>query len=97
MLEGLKFEWDADKEILNIKKHGVSFTQAVTTFNDPDGIDLEDIAHSDSEKRRFWIGRTSDNRVVTVRYTVRDDIIRIIGAAIWRNFREKYNEKAKTQ
>jgi uncharacterized protein len=46
---GLAFEWDDDKEDSNIRKHGVSFLEAVTVFRDRVGILKPDIAHSTDE------------------------------------------------
>jgi uncharacterized DUF497 family protein len=47
----LKFEWDEDKGKLNQKKHGVSFEEAASIFNDPLSIDFDDPEHSLGENR----------------------------------------------
>ena len=55
------FDWDRRKAQSNWRKHGVSFEEAATAFLDPDGLDGEDLEHSESEprrlrlaKKRFW-------------------------------------------
>jgi uncharacterized DUF497 family protein len=53
----MEFEWDAVKELLNIKKHGVSFLESVETFLDPNGFQMKDLKHSEAESRSYWIGK----------------------------------------
>lgn len=62
--------------------------EAVETFWDPEGFVLQDIKHSLQENRYYWIAKTASNRVITMRFVRRAGIIRIIGAAEWREFRE---------
>ncbi len=75
----LTFEWDEDKSRSNFKKHGVSFEEAKTVFNDPFAITIEDPDHSDEEERYIDIGFSSKGRLVVVWYTERNENIRIIG------------------
>ena len=93
----MEFEWDLNKEVENVKKHGVAFSDAVECFEDPSGFALSDRVHSGAEQRYFWIGKAANGKILTVRYTKRRGKIRIIGAAEWRKFRELYNERAKTK
>lgn len=86
----MEFEWDASKELANIKKHGIPFTDAVETFFDPNGIQLMDAKHSGSEIRLYWIGKAAKGRVLTTWFTKRGSLIRIIGCAEWRKFRRLY-------
>lgn len=58
-LAGLAFEYDAQKERLNIKKHGISFRAAARVFFDDDYIEEFDSAHSEDEKRYNVIGDVS--------------------------------------
>jgi uncharacterized DUF497 family protein len=95
--ELVEFEWDLKKELDNAKKHGVSFSEAAESFQDPKGFSMEDSKHSTAEPRHYWIGRSSSGKILTVRYTRRGSKIRIFGAAEWRVFRELYNEKAKNK
>lgn len=93
----MEFEWDLKKESANIKKHGVTFSEAVTCFSDIKGIQLVDAAHSQREPRYFWVGASSTKRILTTRFTMRGDSIRIIGSAAWSKFRRLYYETAKTK
>ena len=72
------FSWDKEKEVLNIRKHGVDFLTAARAFKDPGRKIFEDVLHSTQEKRYYCLGRI-DDRVLTVRFTVRDFKIRIFG------------------
>ncbi len=74
------FIWNTKKEILNIRVHKLSFASASQVFSDPRRLIAADEAHSKSEERLFCIGRTSEGRIATVRFTYRGHKIRIIGA-----------------
>ncbi len=91
----MEFEWDASKEADNLRKHRVSFAEAVESFFDPDGLLLVDEKHSRAEERFYWVGKSTSGRVLTTRFTRRGTRIRIIGSAEWREFRRLYSEKAK--
>ncbi|MBF0359387.1 MAG: BrnT family toxin [Oligoflexia bacterium] len=88
------FEWDDSKNADNQKKHGVSFNEAQSAFFDPKRIVAEDLAHSTSEKRYYCFGKV-ENGILTVRFTYRNNIIRIIGAGYWRKGKKIYEEKNK--
>ena len=88
------FEWDEEKEEENIKKHGVSFESALNAFLDEYRIIATDEKHSNKEERKFCIGQVEDD-VITVRYTLRNKRIRIIGAGSWRKERKIYEEEKK--
>jgi uncharacterized protein len=86
----IEFEWDEDKEKNNIRKHGVSFTEAAETFFDPRGLQLFDESHSQNEIRYYWIGKSTESRILTTRFVYRNKKIRIFGSAEWRKFRRIY-------
>ncbi len=86
----MEFEWDLSKEWVNIRKHGVTFSEAVESFLDPHGFQLVDGKHSQQEGRFYWVGRSKTGRVLTTRFTRRGQKIRIIGSAEWRKFRRLY-------
>lgn len=90
----MKFDWDEEKNSYNQKEHQVSFEDAVEVFSDPDRLIVFDEQHSALEKRWFCIGKVG-NRVLTVRFTVRDNTVRIIGAAQWRKWRKEYETHKK--
>jgi uncharacterized protein len=87
-----RFEWDENKNAENIKKHGVNFEVAQYAFLDLRRVISEDIIHSDKEKRYFCLGIIG-GKVLTVRFTYRGKIIRIIGAGFWRKGKEAYEKQ----
>jgi len=87
----MKFDWHENKAVINISKHGVSFDEASTIFNDPLYIDLYDPHHSDEEERYFIIGNSNQGRLFITSYTERDELIRFISARLeTRTEREVY-------
>lgn len=91
-IEAGSFIWSAEKEIENIRKHGVSFALAALAFNDPARKLSVDKKHSRDEDRLFCVGKVG-SRILTVRFTMRADRIRIIGAGYWREGRNRYHDK----
>lgn len=77
----MQFEWDEAKAKINLRKHGVSFDEAVTVFADPLELTLNDPEHSEGEYRFLSLGMSCRNRLLVVSYTERyDESIRIISA-----------------
>lgn len=89
------FEWDEEKEKLNILKHGIDFSMARLTFKDPNRIFIFDELHSQFESRYFCIGKVEED-ILTVRFRVHHQRIRIYGAGRWRKWK-KYYEKANSK
>ena len=76
----MNFEWDADKEALNLRKHGVSFDDATLVFYDNGRIETYDGRGNYSEDRWITIG-LAFSAVLYVVYTVRDEeTVRLISA-----------------
>ena len=90
-MEKVYFQWDENKDHANQKKHGMSFYEAQEAFLDPHRLIAEDLEHSHDEKRYYCFGEV-DGEVVTVRFTYRNNKIRIIGAGYWRKGRKIYEE-----
>ena len=76
----MTFEWDDEKETINIEKHGVSFETASHVFEDPEYIEMYDFEHSIEEDRYIAIGRVGD--ILFVVFTERKDNIRLISARL---------------
>ena len=76
----LIFEWDPQKAKNNLEKHGVSFEEASTAFEDPLSLTIFDPLHSIDEERMVLIGMSHKNRALVVVHTERGDNIRIISA-----------------
>lgn len=86
----MRFDWDEEKDRLNQLKHGVRFFDAQYAFRDPSRIIHEDLAHSTEKEKRYYCYGRIENAVMTVRFTVRSKVIRIIGAGYWRKGRKIY-------
>jgi uncharacterized DUF497 family protein len=86
------FEWDEAKNRANQAKHGVTFEMAQEAFLDPRRVIVADLSHSGSEQRFFCFGEVGGG-VMTIRFTWRDQRIRIIGAGYWRKGRKVYEEE----
>jgi len=76
----LQFEWDARKEALNRRKHGVLFDEAATAFGDPRSLTVPDPDHSRDEIRLVLLGVSYRGRLLVVVHTERGDSLRIISA-----------------
>jgi uncharacterized DUF497 family protein len=76
----LRFAWDARQADANLRKHGVSFAEAATAFEDPLSITVPDPDHSRGEERFILIGRSRQQHLVVVAHVERDETIRIISA-----------------
>ncbi|MCB0191780.1 MAG: BrnT family toxin [Anaerolineae bacterium] len=88
-----EFEWDTKKDLSNQEKHGVSFIIAQYAFADPNRVILEDVTHSTAdEKRYFCLGQVGEG-ILTVRFTYREQHIRIFGAGYWRKGKRIYEEQ----
>jgi uncharacterized DUF497 family protein len=86
------FEWDPDKDQQNQAKHGVAFAMAQLAFLDHERVILEDIEHSDQEKRFYCLGKVAGG-IMTVRFTYRKNKIRIFGAGYWRKGKRIYEKE----
>ena len=89
----MTFDWDDDKATRNLAKHGVSFDEAVTAFDDPLYIDFFDPEHSESEHRYIRVGCSERGRVLVVSYMERGTVTRLISARpATKTEREIYEE-----
>ncbi len=82
----VKFEWDEEKNFINIKKHNISFEEAIFVFTDDNAIIMKDAEHSINEERFITIGKIKGSYIIVVVYTDRtinkenEEIIRIISS-----------------
>ena len=78
----MNFEWDENKARINQEKHGVSFEEAKTVFDDADALQIFDPDHSESEDRFILLGMSAVRRILVVCHCYRtdDETIRIISA-----------------
>jgi uncharacterized DUF497 family protein len=76
----MQFEWDPEKAATNLRKHGVSFDEAATVFEDDLSLTGDDPDHSVGEVRLITFGVSSAGRLLVVAHTERGNRIRIISA-----------------
>lgn len=78
----LRFSWDEKKAAENVRKHGVSFEEAVTVFADENARLKQDTTHSTDEDRFILLGSSARLRLLVVCHTYRenDELIRLISA-----------------
>lgn len=91
-MAGVRFDWDPEKDAENQRKHGVSFGRAQYAFGDPKRVIAKDVSHSQTEDRYYCFGEV-DGGVLTVRFTYRASVIRIIGAGYWRKGKATYERE----
>ena len=89
----MDFEWDTEKELVNIQKHQISFEEAKKAFFDEKRLINIDIKHSTEEEKRYFCFGNTDKGIITVRFTIRNSKIRIIGAGLWRDGRKIYEQE----
>ena len=91
----LRFEWDDNKNKANVEKHGISFEEAITVFEDDEALVIVDDAHSQEEERFVLIGFSYKANLLVVChcYWEKDSIIRIISAR--KSNRQESEEYAK--
>ena len=89
----LEFEWDEQKAKANQRKHGISFEEASTVFDDPLSINFDDPDHSIGENRYLIIGLSDQGKFLFVSYTDRNNKIRLISARLVTPKERKYYER----
>jgi uncharacterized protein len=87
-----RFEWDEAKDKDNQAKHAVSFAEAQYAFADANRVIAKDMEHSAEEPRYFCFGCVAGG-ILTVRFTYRGSVIRIIGAGYWRKGKVIYEKE----
>jgi len=76
----MKFEWDKNKEKINIQKHGVTFEQTSFVFADQFALNKFDDEHSEDEDRWILLGKSLNETLLLVIHTFRDsDGIEFVG------------------
>ena len=81
-MDHLEFAWDRHKNDLNVAKHGVSFEEAATVFDDPYALVVPDLDHSIDEERFVILGMSMTLRILVVCHCYREQEgeIRLISA-----------------
>ena len=93
--ERLLFEFDPAKAATNLRKHGVSFSEAISVFQDPLASTLPDDQHSEEEAGWISVGESAKHRLLFVVYTDTSSGVRIIGARLaTATERHQYEEES---
>jgi len=77
-MEDVEFEWNDQKANSNLKKHGVSFDEGATIFNDPEIATIFDPDHSKDEERYISLGTSIQGNLLVVVHAEREERIRVI-------------------
>ncbi len=79
----MQFEWNINKAETNLKKHKISFVEAETVFGDPLAKIFDDKEHSFEENREIIVGHSTQNRLLIISFTEREnDTVRIVSARL---------------
>ena len=81
-METLRFEWDENKNRINLAKHKISFEEAKTVFYDGEALVIDDPEHSQEEERFIILGFSKKANLLVVCHCYRESesVIRIISA-----------------
>ena len=91
-----RFDWDTAKDRTNRLKHGIDFATAQLAFADDRRVIAEDTAHGSGEEALLLLW-PSGAGVLTVRFTYRAGVIRVIGAGYWRKGKQIYDGENQVQ
>lgn len=96
-MNNIRFEWDNNKNLTNIKKHKISFEEAKTVFFDENARVIPDPEHSNTEKRFIILGISNKLKLLIVVHTYKenDEVIRIISARKASKNESKYYLEVK--
>ena len=87
----MRYQWDRNKALTNLNKHGIDFADAVLVFSDELAITIFDPRFA--EERFITIGMDGLSRVLVVVYTMRESEIRSFSARkATKNERRQYEE-----
>lgn len=91
-----RFEWDEEKNLANIEKHGIDFEEILEVFDDPAFLTGYDFEHSEKEDRYYGIGNLNGILIVLVFFTEKKNRIRLISARqADKDLREEYYDYFK--
>lgn len=78
-LHDAEYEWDLNKAVSNFKKHGVRFSDAAVSLEDPLGLMTNDL-RPHGEERFVFIGVDPGGRLLVTVYTLRGKVVRLISS-----------------
>ncbi len=90
----VRLAFDPDKEASNLTKHGIDFSAVRKVFQDAQRMIVPNDTHSSDEPRSYAVSHDGHG-VLNVRFTLRGDAIRVIGAGYWRKQKKAYEDQKK--
>jgi uncharacterized protein len=91
------FEGDLAKDLLNQKKHGVSFSEAQNALLEKHRVLQEDVKHFTAKELRYFYFGKHDDGILTARFTYRGDVIRVVGAGYWTKGEQVHEQANQVQ
>lgn len=92
----IEFEWDRGNSQKNLKTHKIENDESESAFLDRNSVLAEDLKHSRNEERYQLFGKSNQNRLLTVIFTLRKHSIRIISARQMNKKEKRFYESQKT-
>lgn len=95
----MRFEWDTRKSTANLRKHGISLSEASTVFVDDHALLIADPDHGTEEERFVMLGLSAALRTLVVChcYRAEEEVIRIISARkATKSERQEYQRRLPT-
>lgn len=90
------FEWDKHKADINLRKHSISFEEAMSVFYDDFALLIADPEHSFLEERFLLLGKSNHDNTLVVVHCEREQNIRIISARqATKNEAKQYQENLR--
>jgi len=96
LTEPIYFEWDKANKDKNWLKHTVTIQDVETIFYDKKKLILDDIKHSEHEKRYILFGKNRHKKVLFIVFTMRANKVRVISARRANKKEVIFYEKAIT-
>jgi len=87
------FDWDHGNILKNWIKHGVTAGECEEIFFNESLLTVDDNKHSQTEKRYLALGKTNEERALTVIFTIRENKIRVTSAKDQNGKERNYYEK----
>lgn len=95
------FDWDDGNRLKNVQKHGVSVGECEQLFFNEPLVILHDDVHTEVEARYAAFGRTDEDRALTIIFTFRGSLLRVISARDMsrkeRNFYHEHDEESSPE
>ena len=86
----MQYEWDENKNRINLRKHGLKLSDGIGAFEDPNMLQWIDDRHDYGEQRIVTLGRREEDTLVVITTEVFQDVTRIISVRRANSHEEKF-------